>query len=174
MPITSRCSLCGKLIDRDNAYVIIRNGKRKYYCSKEEFDGGEAYVQKRTEFESRIFDYIRYILGEGSFDIIIYTTELNKWLSGSNVETLCYFLSDKKEEYRMVISNKDIKNATSRLNYLSKMIINNIYNYTLIKKAEELNSKMSSKIQFDYTEYKPRLEPRKPVRRSLSDIEEDL
>ena len=24
MPITSRCSLCGKLIDRDNAYVIIR------------------------------------------------------------------------------------------------------------------------------------------------------
>ena len=74
----------------------------------------------------------------------------------------------------MVISNKDIKNATSRLNYLSKMIINNIYNYTLIKKAEELNSKMSSKIQFDYTEYKPRLEPRKPVRRSLSDIEEDL
>ena len=73
-----------------------------------------------------------------------------------------------------VISNKDIKNATSRLNYLSKMIINNIYNYTLIKKAEELNSKMSSKIQFDYTEYKPRLEPRKPVRRSLSDIEEDL
>ena len=41
-------------------------------------------------------------------------------------------------------------------------------------KAEELNSKMSSKIQFDYTEYKPRLEPRKPVRRSLSDIEEDL
>ena len=74
----------------------------------------------------------------------------------------------------MVISNKDIKNATSRLNYLSKMIINNIYNYTLIKKAEELNSKMTSKIQFDYTEYKPRLEPRKPVRRSLSDIEEDL
>ena len=60
------------------------------------------------------------------------------------------------------------------MNYLSKMIINNIYNYTLIKKAEELNSKMSSKIQFDYTEYKPRLEPRKPVRRSLSDIEEDL
>ena len=44
----------------------------------------------------------------------------------------------------------------------------------IVKKAEELNSKMSSKIQFDYTEYKPRLEPRKPVRRSLSDIEEDL
>ena len=42
------------------------------------------------------------------------------------------------------------------------------------QKAEELNSKMTSKIQFDYTEYKPRLEPRKPVRRSLSDIEEDL
>ena len=62
MPITSRCSLCGKLIDRDNAYVIIRNGKRKYYCSKEEFYGGEAYVQKRTEFESRIFDYIKLII----------------------------------------------------------------------------------------------------------------
>ena len=51
MPITSRCSLCGKSIDRDNAYVIIRNGKRKYYCSKEEFDGGEACLNANN-FES--------------------------------------------------------------------------------------------------------------------------
>ena len=58
--------------------------------------------------------------------------------------------------------------------YLKSVALSNIDGDISLKKAEELNSKMSSKIQFDYTEYKPRLEPRKPVRRSLSDIEEDL
>ena len=170
---TSRCALCGKLIDRDSAYVAISRGARKFFCSKEEYQGGEAYVKNRMKFENDIENTIKSILGLGVFDAITYTTEYNKWLSMASPEDLYGFLIENKEPFRIQIANKGISNATSRLRYLSKMITNNIVKYISSSNSRQANFS-TPKINLDYAEYAPRLEPRKTIRRSLAEIEEGL
>ena len=59
MAQTARCVLCGKLIDREAAYAEVKAGKRRYYCSKEEFDGGIEYVERRRKYEDTIENAIK-------------------------------------------------------------------------------------------------------------------
>ena len=74
MAQTARCVLCGKLIDREVAYAEIKAGKRRYYCSKEEFDGGIEYVEERKKYEDAIENAIKNIMSKNAFDPVFYNT----------------------------------------------------------------------------------------------------
>ena len=175
MALTARCVLCGKLIDRETAYVEIRAGKRKYYCSKEEFDGGVEYVETRKKYEAAIEKAVKDMMSRDTFDPVYYNTCYNQWLGIVSPEKLFYYLTDSAEveKIKLALSNKNFDSAKGELAYISAVIKNRVSKYVYIASLTQ-NKKENIKIPEGYDEYKPRLEPRKSMRRSLVDLEDSL
>lgn len=174
MAQTARCVLCGKLIDREAAYAEVKAGKRKYYCSKEEFDGGIEYVEKRKKYEDAIENAIKGIMSKNAFDPVFYNTCYNQWLTMVSPEMLFHFLTDSTEVEKilMVLKNKSFTSAKGELAYLSAVIKGRVTKYVYNKPAYNISKNIT--IPDGYDEYKPRLEPRKNMRRSLVDLEDNL
>ena len=165
------CSLCGRQIDINNAFLVVTKNKKEFYCSKEEYEGGQEYVAKRTSLELSLEYDVRDIVGGPVFDADLFRDLREKWLRYAQIEIVCAFVHQKKEEYTNIIQRKGIDGAASRLRYLSAIIINNIVKSNRFVAPDNLSSvELNSAI--DYTMYAPKMEPRKSIRRSLSDLED--
>lgn len=174
MAQTARCVLCGKLIDREFAYAEIKAGKRRYYCSKEEFDGGIEYIEERKKYENTIENAIKNIMSKDAFDPVFYNTCYNQWLTMVSPETLFHFLTDSAEieKILIILKDKSFTSAKGELAYLSAVIKNRVIKYVYNEPVSNIGKNV--KIPDEYDEYKPRLEPRKNMRRSLVDLEDKL
>lgn len=174
MALTARCVLCGKLIERDAAYAVVKAGKRKYYCSKEEFDGGIEYVEKRKEYEDETERAVKKLMSKSAFDPVYYNTCYNQWLQMVPPEVLHHYITNSSEVEKILVAlnGKNFTSAKGELAYISAIIKRRITTYAYTK--QDCNKKTVVKIPDAYDEYMPRLEPRKNMRRSLVDLEGDL
>ena len=89
-------------------------------------------------------------------------------------ETLFHFLTDSVEieKISMVLKDKSFTSAKGELAYLSAVIKRRVIKYVYNEPVSNISK--SVKIPDGYEEYKPRLEPRKNMRRSLVDLEDNL
>lgn len=168
-PRLIRCSLCGKYINTMDAFCVVKGPKRFYYCSREEYEGGEEYIAKREWREKRIAENVRYIIGADELIHASYDPTFLEWLKYASIDNLNDFLNEKSEELERLVSNKGILQTENKLKYLTTYIKGNIQKYVDSKPRDI----PSTKNDFDNELYTPKLTPRSGLRRSMEDIEDE-
>ena len=167
-----KCSLCGRAIRKDVAYAVIGIGKTKYYCSEEEYRGGQEYLLKNEEKEKELQQYVTEILDTNSFDIDVYNELRSRWIHILKIDILCFILRQNKERYAKTLYKKAIEDANHRLKYLGAIIISDASEYSRTQAPDDMGINEFGG-QLDYTMYAPRMLPRKGIRRSLADLEDE-
>ena len=165
------CSLCGRPLSISVAYCVINGPNRKYYCSKEEYDGGAAYVAMRDKYENSIKDYVKSII-QCDVEIVTFNSLLSIWLQDASYKKIYYYLYDNENTLRNVITNKAISGGVQKLKYLSAIIVNNIVDYNPNTSKGLVGPDSSLSDTTDYNIYMPRTCPRKGMRRSMEELEE--
>lgn len=167
---TARCSLCGRMIDSTKAFCVIKGPKKFFYCSKKEYEGGQAYVEKREKYESEIVDSVKAIVCTMDLPSGLLEPLLTEWLDFADILIINDFLHEKQEGLATAIANKAIDNTEGRVRYLSAIIKRQIIKYAESRAPErpageitESNSRM----------FAPRVQPRKNMRRSLEELENE-
>lgn len=167
---TVRCKLCGRTIKLDLAYCIVNGPRKDYYCSREEYEGGEKYVEKRNKYEYGTINLIKNILNCEGLDEELYNSLSISWLKKGSAESIYYFLLENQENLRYIIAEKGIESSNSRFKYLSAIISNKIIDYKVVIPQEET---IEIREDIDYSDYRPRLTPRKGIRRSMEELEDE-
>ena len=167
-----RCALCGRAIAFDVAYCVVEGPRKTFYCSREEYEGGMEYVAKRLKYENGIEDLVRQILNCDGFDVGGYNTALTLWLKEASYKKIYYYLFENEEDLRIKISERGISTNTNKLKYLSAIIMREIVNYKP-RSEKELVSLDTTTSHVDYTNYVPKLTPRKGLRRSMEELEDE-
>ena len=165
------CSLCGRPIDINIAYRVINGPSKKYYCNKEEYEGGAAYVALRDRYENDIKDVVSLIISS-KVQSTTFNVLLNTWLQDASYQKIYYYLHDNIDNLRELIASKQITGSTQRLKYLSAVIINNIIDYKPNDGKRLVGPDSSLSDCTDYNIYAPRMLPRKNLRRSMEELEE--
>lgn len=165
------CSLCGRPVAYEKAYCVINGPTKKYYCSKEEFDGGASYLALRDKYENGIKDFVKFIINS-DVEMITFTSMLNAWLQDAPYQKIYYYLQDKQDELRDTIANKQIEGSVGRLKYLNAVIVNNIIDYKPVSGRELVTADSSMCDNTDYNIYAPRMLPRRNMRRSMEELED--
>jgi hypothetical protein len=200
-PQTVRCNGCGRAIEKDKAYCVIKGPQKLYYCSKEEYEGGEEYIAKRNEYEEGTLRAVKNIVcydqnkDEYSFNASLYNTLLAEWLQSASPKKVYYYLTYEEDRLRNILIRKEIERISGRLKYLSAILINSISDYDIRRPGEDFfnktkaqqegesldKTKIQQKGEFsnktkahsDYCmAYQPRLTPRENLRRSLEELED--
>lgn len=165
------CSMCGRPIAVESAYCVIGGPVKKYYCNKEEYEGGAAYLALRDKYENGIKDFVKFIIN-GEIEMMTFNVLLNTWLQDASYQKIYYYLYDNQNELRETIVNKQIDSCVQRLRYLSAVIINNIVDYKPDTGKELVTQDSSLSDYTDYNIYAPRMLPRRNLRRSMEELEE--
>ena len=82
-----------------------------------------------------------------------------------------YYLKENLNYLKKTIAKKEIDNVEHRLRYLNAIVINNAPTYSI--KETKVAERMTQKVIIDSFYYKPNLEPRKDLRRSMEELEEE-
>lgn len=176
-PQTVRCNGCGRSIEKDGAYCVIKGPKRLYYCSKEEYEGGKEYIEERNKYEEGTIRAVKDIVcydqnkEDYSFDMTLYNTLLVKWLQSASSKKIYYYLTYEEEKLKNILIRKNIEKITGRLKYLSAVLISNIADYDIRRPADKPLNQMRTCNDYNAA-YKPRLTPRENLRRSLEELED--
>ena len=171
------CSACGRAIEQNAAYCVIKGPKKLYYCSKEECDGGTAYVLERKKKEAKLTEIVKEIVCYDQdildcvFNTSLFETILFKWERDASVAKIYSYLYEKQEDLRYILSNKQIDNVTNRLKYLGAVVLNNLSKYSFIETQIKTDCKTEISDKIDIDTYRPKLTPRKGMRRSMEDLE---
>lgn len=172
--MTTKCKFCGRQIDKKDAYMVIKGPKKEFYCSKEEYENGEAWAKKNANKENAIREIVKFICDDTGFDEPSYTALLSECKQIAKINKIYWYLHDKKEYLRKVLQSKNFKSAASKIKYLTKIILNKIGLYVYEEtKDPELNLSLLDMGGFDYKMYDPKTTPRKGIRRSFLEIEEE-
>lgn len=166
-----KCNLCGRQINSATAYLQIKGPNKKYYCSKEEFEGGAAYLALRDKYENDIKDLVKFIINK-DIEMVTFNEMFNTWLQDASYQKLYYYLSENQNKIRESLLNKQIKSGIQRLKYLNAVIINNIVDYKPKSDNEFVFLDSSHSDYTDYNMYTPRILPRKGLRRSMQELED--
>ena len=165
------CNLCGRPISLENAYCVVAGPTKVFYCSKEEYEGGAAYLALRDKYENGIKDFVRFIIG-GDVEVMTFNTILSTWLQDASYQKIYYYFYENQDELHETMVQKQIDSTVQRLKYLSAVVINHIVDYKP-NTGKELVTKDSSYSDYtDYNIYAPRMLPRRSLRRSMEELEE--
>ena len=165
------CNLCGRPINIENAYRVVEGPTKKFYCNKEEYEGGAAYLALRDKYENGIKDFVKFIIN-GKPEVVTFNMMLNTWLQDASYQKIYYYLQENQDQLHEAIAIKQIETTVQRLKYLNAVVLNNIVDYKPYT-GKELVTKDSSYSDYtDYNIYAPRMLPRRSLRRSMEELED--
>lgn len=174
-----RCSGCGRLIESEKAYCLVKGPKKTYYCCREEYEGGDEYRAKRDKFEDgtikalkRIICYDQTNESEYSFNDGLYNTLLIEWTKSASFEKIYYYLNFEEDALRNLLISKKIQYVSTRLKLVSKVLLTNIVDYDIRRPGAQPIDTSKIYKDIDLELYRPDLKPRKSIRRSMEDLED--
>ena len=165
------CTMCGRPLSIEKAYCLIAGPVKKYYCNKEEYEGGAAYLALRDKYENGIRDLSGFIIN-GPIENNNFKELLETWLQDASYQKIYYYLRDNQDSLRDTIFNKQIQSSVQKLRYLSAIIVNNIVDYKPVTGKELVGLDSSLSDCTDYNIYAPRMLPRRNLRRSMEELED--
>lgn len=133
-----KCRICGKKIEKKEAFKVVINSKNHYYCNESEYEN----YKNEQDNQSHIIEIINEIFGH-----VIHSTALYKEIQntkkcyGSN-KTL-HYLIDNKDNLTYIISRKTFANEYNAIRYLFAILHNNLpwYQYTdEVQKTVEIDT----------------------------------
>lgn len=132
-----KCKICGRSIERDEAYKVIQNGKNLYYCSEQEYMN---YINEQVKLKKQkdlMYKMVEYFIGKTTNTALF--KEINMWLSVADYDTICNYLRDNKVRISSAM-RKEFSSEYAKIRYFSAIVKNNINDYKplqnqVVKKA---------------------------------------
>lgn len=139
-----KCQICGKEIEKENAFSISKDGKTFYYCSSTEYYQKRKYIEQRAAI---IDTYIYCLDCDPSKIYSLLQKEFNSNLKQFGIESIYIFVTQNKEKIKRTIvskakENEDKFTTINKIKYITAIIKNQILN----KKVENNQSKEPMKI----------------------------
>lgn len=151
----AKCKCCGKKLITTEAFYIVKNNKREYYCSEKEFD---EYIRNKNKEKygwNELCDFVKIdVLGYDSVqqlpkfliqrlqDIRNGTTtepevgRVVRYKEGYEYEIILETFKECLEDIKFWAGKKSFKTERSRINYIMTIIENHIGEIYEKKKCE--------------------------------------
>ena len=160
-----KCKICKKSLNTNDAYCVITNDKRFYYCNATEYEEYKRKQEKEAADKDKVYRLICDIIGRKEIINTVLWKEWKIWNKVAYNEKIGCYLEENKDYLRDVISRlEDVE--FNRIRYLSVILKNKLGDYKP-KVEEKPRPKMTM------TFYEP-VQTHNNRRRSLSDLEDEL
>ena len=161
-----KCKLCKKSLSTNDAYCIVINGKKSYYCSAVEYEAEQTRKEKAAADKEKAYRLICDIIGRKEIIHGILWKEWAIWNKVADNEKIWKYLEENKDYLCGVISKlEDIE--FNRIRYLSAILKSRLGDY---KPKVSVTQKTMQTIMDEHYETKFK----KKTRVSLEDFEEDF
>lgn len=132
-----KCGICGKKIDKDTAYCIIRPSGNAYYghyyCSKEEYDNfqiDKVVKQKTIDLCAEILDT--------HFNQYYIKTMLEEVSQQYNYDLIFNYLYDNQDYWYKYLKSKVFVSVYGEVRYFKVCLLNNLGDYEKKISQEEI------------------------------------
>ena len=163
-----KCRICGEPLDTKTAHLVVTNGKKAYYCTREEFEADQAKKKKVAEDKDKVYRLICDIIARKEITNTVLFAELKVWNKVADDETIGKYLEENKEYLCSVIARLEDKEF-NRIRYLSAILRNKLGDY----RSHVVVKEEKPKTVVDTTFYEA-IQTNNNKRRSLSDLEDDF
>lgn len=166
-----KCKLCKKSLSTNDAYCIVINGKKSYYCSAVEYEAEQTRKEKAAVDKEKVYRLICDIIGRKEIIHGILWKEWAIWNKVADNEKIWKYLEENKGYLCDVISKlEDIE--FNRIRYLSAILRDKLGDYKpKVKEVEKPVVKYSSSFElFEPTAVKNN----EADNAILEDVEDDL
>lgn len=123
-----KCRICGEALDTKTAYLVVTNGKKAYYCSREEFESDETKKQKASADKEKVYRLICDIIGRQEIVNSALWKEKAVWNKVAIDEVIGQFLEENRDYLASVIGRLDDVEY-NRIRYLSAILKNKLGDY---------------------------------------------
>ena len=154
------CRICKSKIDKSIAYCVFDGKRNKYYCSQSEYLNNIKDKENAEKQKVHLYKMIESFIGKTT-NTALYK-EINIWLSVSDYDTICSFLSDNKDKINYSLQ-KNFTSEYGKIRYFSAIIKNGIGDY----KPTKPETPRRIEVEIYLVKYKP-----KARRKCLADYED--
>lgn len=165
----AKCRICGESLDTKTAHLVVTNGKKAYYCSKEEYESDEVKKKKSAEDKDKVYRLVCDIIGRKEILNSALWKEKAIWNKVANDEVIGQYLEENKDYLTSMICRLD-NVEYNRIRYLSAILKNKLGDYkpnVVVKDTE----KPKVKVDESFYESAPTTHHR---RRALADLEDEF
>lgn len=151
-----KCRICGRRLNRDSAYKIIKQDKNQYYCSSDEYN--QMLLEKSCK--QNICSILEDVLNNNvNYSLLV--KEINALTKKHSCFKVLHYLQDNKDYLEQIAYNKTFSSDYGKIRYIFTVVANNIIQYQYKpRKPIVLNDEL----------YESRYQP-KPSKISLFDYE---
>lgn len=161
-----KCRICKKSLNTKDAYCIVTNDKRFYYCNATEYEEYKRKQEKEAADKDKVYRLICDIIGRKEIINTVLWKEWAQWNKVASNEKIGQYLEENKFYLISLISRLD-NVEFNRIRYLSTILKNKLGDFKPNTKEIE-----KPKIQIDETFYVSTTNNNK--RRSLADLEDEF
>lgn len=160
-------------IAEDLAVIILAGPHKRYYMCEEEVKLGQIFVNKYESIITKTDNLIDDICDGKVSTTQRYRDFYTEWVKLALPDKIYHYIVEKQYQLNEILNGKLIFESPNRLAYVSAIIIRSLPEYIVKEKPFETQQDMIMKpVEFDYSEYQPKLTTRK-LRRSLEDLEDN-
>lgn len=138
-----KCRVCGKKIEKQDAYAVITDKDRKYYCSKEELDDFEA----KKKLKNDIYDIICDIFGYKIQNSALFK-EQKSWHNLCDDEKIFAYLQENRDYITNTIKRLD-SSEFAKIRYFSAILKNNLHDFASKNSIKPIEEKQILEIVVD-------------------------
>lgn len=123
-----KCKICKKSLNTNDAYCVITNDKRFYYCNATEYEEYKRKQEKEAADKDKVYRLICDIIGRKEIINTVLWKEWKIWNKVAYNEKIGCYLEENKDYLRDVISRlEDVE--FNRIRYLSAILKNKLGDY---------------------------------------------
>ena len=161
-----KCRICKKSLNTKEAYCVIVNDKKFYYCNAAEYEEYKRKQEKEAADKDKVYRLICDILGRKEIVNTALWKEKAVWNKVCTDEVIAQYLEENKDYLTGAISRLDDVEF-NRIRYLSAILKNKLGDYKPnVEKTKKPN------VQVDETFYN-NIQTNQNKRRSLVDLEDE-
>lgn len=165
-----KCRICKKSLNTKDAYCVITNDKRFYYCNATEYEEYKRKQEKEAADKDKVYRLICDILGRKEIINSILWKEKSVWNKVCTDEVIAQYLEENKDYLTGAISRLDDVEF-NRIRYLSAVLKNKLGDYKPKVKEEKKVVRSDSNFEF----FEPTvINQNKQEDFILEDVEDDL
>lgn len=169
-----KCRLCGKKIDKKDAFQAPTGSGRFYFCNEEEAKTKEEEKLKKAEANHKekkvdpVYEEVADIFGYRIQNSVLFK-EMKLWRGICNDEKILAYLQENKDYLKNTMERLD-SSEYARIRYFSAILKNNLGDYKI--KTPTVNI---VKVETNFELYEPASSVKtKSKRRGLSSIEDEV
>ena len=141
-----KCRACGKKIEKSNAYAVITDKDRRYYCSKEEVEELAAKQKLKNDTYDVICDIFGYKVQNSAL-----FKEQKAWRELCDDEKILAYLQENKDYITNAISRLD-STEFAKIRYFSAILKNSLKDFSVKNNTKIIEEKpvLETAIDDDY------------------------